>query len=162
LLIALFAPIDVLDRFSYAKELTNWMTAKWPLLAVHANSTKHQQVALLVNCLTVAAVPVMAVVWFIQMTHNFPLLIKRSRLQSISIGQRLFVIFLGAPFFLFIIFTLVGLPGDPSWAKGFTTDRRIGMAVLNGIAIWLGSLSIGSWPFQIWMFIDALLYKLGN
>lgn len=159
ILLALCAPLDVLDRSALAKALTTWMVSKWPIFSVHANSTQHQQVALLVNCFTAILIPPLSLVWFLQATYNFQTLLLRSRLQMMTLGNRLFLIVFAAPLTLLALYWAIGLPGDPSWANGFTTRRRIGMAVLNGIGVWMCSLAVGSWPFQVWMFFDVLLRK---
>jgi hypothetical protein len=52
---------------------------------------------------------------------------------------------------------MVALSGDPSWAKGFTTHRRGGLAFICTIMLYSTSMIIGGLPLSIRLFIDLHL-----
>jgi len=159
ILLTLFAPSNVLEHSPIANNYTVWMVKKWPTLGVHAASTKFSQVALLSNCLMVSLIPILTLVWWIQIAHNFPILVARSRKMSMPLGHRIFLILFSAPATALLIWILVGLPGDPSFAKGLTTDRRLGIALLNGFMAWGGSGVFATCPLQVWLLIDVFAGK---
>lgn len=159
-LIALYAPDNVLDQWPIAKSFTTWMQVKLPFINRHADSTNYPQVALLVNCLTVALVPILALVWLVASFVNYPKLLARNRVtKQLNVKTHLFIIFFGIPIFLGATYFMVALPGDPSWAKGFTTNRRGGLAFLSCIMLWLTSAAVGAFPLSIRLFIDLHLKK---
>jgi len=51
------------------------------------------------------------------------------------------------------------LPGDPSWAKGFTTHRRGGFALLSAIMLYISSMGLGGWVLMIRLFVDLRLKR---
>jgi hypothetical protein len=129
--IALFAPDNVLEQWPSAKAFTTWMQAKLPFINRHANSTNYPLLALLVNCLTVALFPVLSLVWMVQSFVVYPRLLERNRrLRPVDAKTHLFIIFCAIPLTVAAIYFMVGLPGDPSWAKRFTNraTRRDGHA----------------------------------
>src|SRR5574341_141624 len=67
-LVALFAPDNILDVWPWAKRFTAWIQRMVPFMdmSAHAKSTVFPQVALLVHSLTVALIPVLALVWTAQ------------------------------------------------------------------------------------------------
>jgi hypothetical protein len=131
-LIALLAPNNVLDQWPLAKVFTNWMLKNLPFMNRHADSTNYPQVALLVNCLTVFFIPTLGVIWLIQSVVNYKYLLKRNKAtKAVTASKHLFIVLFGPPCFFTVIYFLVGLAGDPSWAKDFTTSNRWGIALLN-------------------------------
>lgn len=159
-LIALFAPNNVLEQWPVAKAFTNWMQAKLPFINRHADSTTYPQVALLVNCLTVALIPLLSLVWLVASFANYPKLLARNRAtKALGWQKHLFVIFFATPFILAMLYVMVGISGDPSWAKGFTTHHRGGLAFLNGGMLWGMSMVFGGWPLMVRLFIDLHLRK---
>lgn len=159
-LVALFAPDNVLDQWSSAKAFTSWMLRKLPFMNRHADSTVYPQVALFVHCLTVALIPVLSLVWLVASFVNYPKLLARNRAtKQLDVQRHLVGIFFGIPLFFVFIYVMVALPGDPSWAKGFTTHRRGGLASLNCIMLYLASLVLGAFPISIRLFFDLHLKK---
>ena len=69
------APANVLNHMFLLRAFTEWMKEHIPYMTVHADSTQIPQVALLVNCLVVAAVPVVACVALLQSAYNYPYLL---------------------------------------------------------------------------------------
>jgi len=158
-LTALFAPADVLDRLPWLHRFTGWMVAHVPYMDVHANSTIHPQMALLVNCLVVAAVPFLSLVTFWQAWVNYPYLLKR----RIALGRapiRQHVVVFLAPFVtVFGIVAMVMIAGDPSWAPGTTTHRRGFYAFTAFILPYCAGFAIGGQLLNIRLFIDTYLLK---
>ncbi len=159
-LIALFAPNNVLDQWPLAKVFTSWMLKNLPFMNRHADSTNYPQVALLVNCLTVFLILPLGIVWLTQGTVNYPRNLARNRATKVlTVQKHLFIIFIATPFICAMLYVMVGMAGDPSWAKGFTTHQRSGLAALSGLTIWLYSMVIGGWPLLVRLFIDLHLRK---
>lgn len=157
---ALLAPDTVLDQWPLAKAFTNWMQLKLPFINRHADSTNYPQVALLVNCLTVALIPALSLVWLVASFVNYPRLLARNRAtKQLDVKTHLFIIFFVIPIFLTAIYSMVALPGDPTWAKGFTTNRRGGLAFLAAIGLYLTSAAVGAFPVSIRLFVDLHLKK---
>lgn len=156
--IALFAPDNALDQWPLARIFTNWMQLKLPFIDRHANSTSYPQLALLVNCLTVALIPVLSLVWLTQSFVNYPKLLARNRtIKQLDVKKLLLLIFVGSPFMLTMVYVMVALPGDPSWAKGFTTHRRGGLTFLCSVMLYGTSMILGAFPLSIRLFIDLHL-----
>ncbi len=158
--VALFAPDNVLDQWPLARAFTNWMQTKLPFINRHADSTSYPQLALLVNCMTVALIPVLSLVWLVQSFVNYPKLLARNRaMRRLDAKTHLFIIFFGVPIFLAAIYFMVALPGDPSWAKGFTTHRRWGLALLSALGSYLSSMAAGGFFLSVRLFVDLHLRK---
>jgi hypothetical protein len=158
--IALFAPDNVLDQSSLAKAFTHWMQLKLPFINRHADSTNYPQAALLANCLTVALIPVLSLVWLVASFVNYPKLLARNRVtKQLDVKTHLFIIIFGIPIFLAATYFMVALPGDPSWAKGFTTHRRGGLAFFSAVGLYITSAAVGAFPVSIRLFIDLHLRK---
>jgi len=160
-LIALFAPANVLDQWPVAKAFTDWMQVKLPFINRHADSTSYPQLALLVNCLTVALFPVLSLVWLVQSFVNYPKLLARNRAtKRLDVKTHLFIIVISLPFTAVMLYVMVGVAGDPSWAKGFTTHNRVGLAMLGAGMLWGMSMLLGGWPLLIRTFIDLHMRKV--
>ncbi|MBA4329293.1 MAG: hypothetical protein C0428_13775 [Polaromonas sp.] len=158
--VALFASDGVLDQWPLARTFTNWMQLKLPFINRHASSTSYPQVALLVNCLTVALIPVLSLVWLTQSFVNYPRLLARNRaIKQLGLMKHLLIIFIAVPFFAAALYFMVALPGDPSWAKGFTTESRGGLAFLCSIMLYICSMAVGAWPLMVRLFIDLHIKK---
>lgn len=157
-LIALLAPEDVLDQVPVARSLTEWLQTRLPFIDRHAASSRYPQLALLVNCLTVSMVPLLSIVWIVQSSVNYPRLLARNRaLQILDLKTHLFILFFLVPILLGALYVMVGIPGDPSWADGFTTTRRGGLAFMSGLMLYLSALGLGGWPLAFRLFIDLHL-----
>ena len=154
-MIALLAPDTVLDESPLAKFFTNWMQLNLPFINRHADSTKYPQVALLVNCLMVALIPMLSLVWLIASFLNYPKLLERNRPgKRLDFKTHLFILFFGVPIFLVLIYFMVAIQGDPSWAKGFATTNRGGFALTSSAMLYLSSLVLGGWVAMFRLFIE--------
>ncbi len=155
--IALFAPVDVLDRWPPLRRFTDFMVRWVPFMDVHANSTIHPQMALLVNCLVVAAVPVLAAIVAWQSWVNYPYLLKRRQQQGRLELKQHFVIFLGPFVGVFAIAAMVMIAGDPSWAAGATTHRRGFYALAAFVLPYFTGFGFGTQLLNVRLFIDTYL-----
>lgn len=159
-LLALFGPDNALDRWSTARAFTHWMQAELPFIHRHAASTAYPQLALLVDCLTVAMVPLFAAVLCGQSMINYPRLLARHRaLRPFGLGKHLLVLTLFPILALLAVYAMVGIAGDPSWASGFTTRHRGGLALINPVSLYVAGLAIGGWPALLRLLFDVHLRK---
>jgi hypothetical protein len=158
-MVALWAPANVLDRWPWLRRFTAWMVEHVPAVEGHANSTIHPQMALLVNCLVIAAVPVLAAVVFWQAWANYPYLLKRRRqLGRLALKQH-FVVALGLAIGAVLITAMVMIPGDPSWAPGATTHSRGFYAFSAFVVPYFTGLTLGTQLLNIRLFIDTYLKR---
>lgn len=159
-LMVFFAPVDVLDRFPLLVYFTGWMSAHVPQMSAHANSTAFPQMALLVNCTVIALVPYLAVVVFCQTWANYPYLLQRRRAQGRAELKQHFLVFVGALLSIGVLAAMVMLPGDPSWARGATTQRRGFLyAFLVFFMPLMAGYAIGGQALNARLFIDTYLRK---
>jgi hypothetical protein len=158
--VALFvAPADVLDASTSLRAFTAWMGERVPNIAGHASGTSIPQVAQLVNCLIVAAAAVVALVFLVQTTLNYPYLYRRHvalgphPLKTYAVGLVGPVVFVGA------LAVLVMMPGDPSWATGATQSRTLFYGFLAAATPYSTGLAVGASPLMLRLFIDAYLFS---
>jgi hypothetical protein len=160
--VAMFAPDNVLDTWPVAKAFTNLLGKHISWIGNHAVSTNYPQVALLIACMTVCLLIWTTLVFFMQSVVNYPKLLDRQRqYRTVTWGKGLLIAFLGIPLFIFATIFAFALPGDPSWAKGFTTTSRVGLIFLALGAIYSGGLVIGGCLTVFRLLIDLDLRK-GN
>ena len=161
-LLALYAPIDVLDRAKWLRTFVEWILNQAPKLDAHANSTIYPQLALLVNCVSIALVPPLSLVVLWQSLSNYPYsLHRRLALGRLDLKQH-FLVLLSPAIFLGAIAAMVMIPGDPSWAKGITTQHRGFYALLAALLPYLAALSLGSQLVNIRLFIDTHSIQVRN
>ncbi len=154
-LVALFAAPNILDREPWLRVFTSWMVKHIPYMDVHANSTVHPQLALLVNCLVLGAIPIVAVVVFFQTWINYPHLLGRQMaLGKLTLKQHLMII-VGVPFFLGLTASMIMIAGDPSWAEGYTTRHRGFYAFSAFMLTYITGASIGIQILNIRLFFDT-------
>ncbi|WP_157359977.1 hypothetical protein [Caldimonas brevitalea] len=154
---ALFAPADVLDAVPVARALTEWVQQLLPFVNMgqHADSTTYPQPARLTHSLSLLAFFVMTLVFTVLNHINYhTLLAKRLAFGPLTLRQHL-VILLGAFVFLASIYAFVTLPGDPSFARGATSDNRVGFAILTVCLIYPGALCCGAQLLNIRLFFDT-------
>lgn len=159
-LIALFAPLDVLEAWPSANRFTQWVQQMLPFVNMrgHADSTLFPQVAWLAHSCAVAVIPIMALVWLWQTMTNYPRLLARRRaLGALTIKQHVFMTLLGPPLFLGAMYAFIVIPGDPSWGHNLTTHSRVGFAFLTTCLIYPGTAILGAQPLVIRLFIDLYL-----
>lgn len=152
-LIALFAPLEVLDRWpDLAKACAAVKAALGQLFPKvdffrHARSTAFPQVATVATAYTA-----IAWVWMTGATLLVSLVTQsggRTTLRRMG-AKRVLGLSVAFPVFaLGCLFVFFSLPGDPSFAKGLTTNGRGGYAFMGTCALGFGSLGIGLWPLVI-------------
>ncbi|WP_140637421.1 hypothetical protein [Methylibium rhizosphaerae] len=158
-LVALFAPDNVLDLWPWARRFTACVQRMVPFMnmSAHANSTVFPQVALLAHSLTVALIPVLSLVWTVQSVAVYPQnLARRSALGRMPVKQHLMVL-LSPLLFLGSIYFFIAIPGDPSFGKGFTTHSRGGFAFLTACGLYPTTMGLGAQLANIRIFIDTYL-----
>jgi hypothetical protein len=130
----------------------------WMDILRHARSTNFPQVA--------AVTAALATLWWPVMTIGLLLLMTLGREQGRTdlrsgrtASQLLFLALSSLPVGIFCFVAFFGLPGDPSFAAGFTSESRLGYAVMGVIEVMLSSLLIASWPFFVLSFFDSLFHR---
>ena len=159
-MVALFAPRDVLDAWPWARQFTHWVQHIVPFVRMsgHADSTTYPQVALLVHSMTLTVIPLASLVWLWQTIVNYPQLLKRNlALGGLKITMHLGMLFVAPVIFIGGIWIFISLPGDPSFAKNWTTNNRVGFSVLTFLSVYLTSLVIGGQVLNLRLFWDTYL-----
>ncbi len=158
--VAAFAPDNVLDAWPSAKGFTSFMASKFSWIGNHAQSTNYPQVALLIACMTVCLLGWTICIFFVQSTVNYPFLLARQKkCRTIKWSLAIAATFIGVPLFVSCIALAFALPGDPSFAKGFTTGSRIGLLIVCFGLSYGGGLVIGGIPMMFRALIDLDLRK---
>ena len=152
-----FAPDNVLSQFPALHKFTAWMSALVPQIDTHARSTQIAEVALLVDCLVVALSPILAFVVLLQSLYNYRHLLARHLATGPHPMRTYFLAFLGAPLFIGALAAMVMLPGDPSWARGYTTDRTLFYGFLAGFMPLVTGYVLGNQLLMLRLFIRGYL-----
>ena len=71
----------------------------------------------------------------------------------------LMILFVGPPLLLGTFYFFIVLPGDPSFAKGITTNSRGGFAFLTFFANYGTSVILGGQLLNLRLFIDTYIRK---
>lgn len=159
--ITLFAPDNILDLLPAARRFVHWVQSLVPFLNMraHADSTTYPQVALLTHSMTVVLVPLLSLVWLWQSIVNYPILLaRRIGLGRLTLKQH-FMQLLSVPLLLGGIYVLIAIPGDPSFALGFTTHSRVGLAFISFGFQYPGTMVLGAQLLMLRLFIDTYLRK---
>lgn len=159
-LIAMFAPDNALDLWSWARRFTTWIQRMVPFMQMggHANSTTYPQAALLAHSFTLTVIPIMSLVWLWQSIVNYPYLLARRRAMGpAGIKLHLAILLVGPPLFLGAIYFFMILPGDPSFAKGVTTHSRSGFAFLTAALTYGTSAVLGGQLLNLRLFFDTYI-----
>jgi hypothetical protein len=157
--VAMLAPDNVLDIWPVAKAFTELMGKHISWIGNHAQSTNYPQVALLIACMTVGLLVWTSLVFFVQSVVNYPTLLDNQRQYRTVWWRTLLIVLACVPLMLLILIFAFALPGDPSWAKGFTTASRAGLVFLCLGVCYGGGLILGGWPLYVRMLIDLDLRK---
>jgi hypothetical protein len=153
--VAMFTPDNVLDIWPLAKAFTNFMMSRLSWIGNHAQSTNYPQVALLIACMTVCLMAWTSCVFFVQSVVNYPTLLKNQRqYRTVTWRLALLAAFVGVPLFIFAAIFAFAIPGDVSWAKGFTTTSRAGLVFIGCGFVYAGGLVIGGIPMMFRALID--------
>lgn len=161
-LAALFAPDNVLDLWPLAGRFVREMQHLFPFLRLdgHARSTGFMQAALLTHCLSLCVIAFTSVVWLVQGIVNYPYLLRRRlALGPLKVRQHLALMFVGPPFVFLLVYSLVVLPGDPSFARGMTANNRLGFAAITLFANYSIGLILGVQILNVRLFIDTRLRR---
>jgi hypothetical protein len=152
-LVALFAPLDVLSRYRALRAFTEVVAGWLPILRSHAMATQFPEVALLTNCLVPVVIVLMTMSAWVHM-HKWRFYIVRERvlLGTVPTPREYRNKVLAGLLFLVGLVGYYAFPGDPSFAKGLTTDSRVGFALLSTCALGAGLIGFGL------QYIDALLH----
>lgn len=136
--VALFAPLDVLDRYPFAATVVDNMVQCLPALRGHAAATKFPQVALLhATLLLLFLGPLTLLHWaymhYAQWKRRTVGLRDRFRrdrviLLKVVLGS---ILFTAGLFLQFLV-----LHGDWSVTPGLATESRLGLAVMFGVHMW--------------------------
>jgi hypothetical protein len=115
---------------------------------------------MLVDCLVVAVVPVLALIVFLQTLYNYKYLLARHLAEGPHRMRTYFMPFVGVPFILGVLAVMVMLPGDPSRAKGYTTDRTFFYAVQVFMTPIFAGHILGSPLLFFRLFVNAYLFPV--
>lgn len=139
--LAVFTPNDVLDRWPWTAEFVSQMTEWFPFLGGHARYSRFPQAVSFVKAASFALLP-FATATALVLVWRY----RRVALVSVvtGIGQtivkpttELLFIFV----FFLCLFGVWVLPGDPGMMKGFTTQSRLGLALIDGTLFTFAALS---------------------
>lgn len=154
---ALFAPVDVLDHSALAQAIVDPWVRFVPRMIHGVSESSWPQVHLLSNALVLWCLPVTAI-WFHarfwRQRHLWLQRLIRVRFEPTTTSV------LAAPILVFVVVALFffgGLisPGDPSFAEGFRTRSRVGLALLNGLGVcWSVALFAGWIPISVWAHVE--------
>lgn len=158
--VAMLTPDNVLDTWPLAKAFTSFILSRLSWIGNHAQSTNYPQVALLMACMTVFLIAWVSGVFLLQSVVNYPKLLSRQKkYRTLTWPLALGATFIGIPLFIFSTVFAFALPGDPSWAAGFTTSNRAGLLLLCFGLSYGGGLVIGGIPMMFRALIDLDLRK---
>jgi hypothetical protein len=150
---ALFAPVDVLDRSALARTIVDPWVGLIPRMTHGVSESAWPQVHLLSNALVLWCLPATALWFHLRFWRQRRLWLQKLidvRFEPTTISV------LAAPIVTFVVcalfvFSGLILPGDPSFAEGFSTRSRVGLALLNGLGVcWSVALLAGWIPTSVW------------
>ena len=152
-LFVLFAPRDVLTQVRSLSSLCDYLDASasarlTPIdLFAHARATTFPQVARGATAVAMLLWPVSVVGTF------FAALVVQTRLRQRLAKLYSFKHGLGLAF-LMPVCAMFGpaffaLHGDPSFAKGLTTDGRVGFLVMSFLSLGMSAVLAGAWPIFV-------------
>jgi hypothetical protein len=158
--LSLVAPINVLVAWPWTKRFTDIFTNHLPWLGNHALSTTYPQVALLIACMTLCLLFWTSLFFFVYSIVNYPKMIRNQRIQkTLTWWKALLIAALAPPFVYLVIVAAFAIPGDPSWANGFTTGSRLGLIFLSVCLAYPGGLVLGGIPGSLRLLINLDLKK---
>lgn len=155
-----FAPDNVLDAWPIAKSFTRWTAQQFDWIGNHAQSTSYPQVALLIACTSTWLFMWMAFISCVQSFVNYPILLNRQKANRTVTWKQLLIVFACIPLFIGSLIFAFALPGDPSWANGFTTSGRGGLIFLCCGLLYGCGIALGGVPLMLRLLIDLDLRKV--
>lgn len=166
-LVVLLAPSDVLDQYPsvkvWANSVHDTLRSVFSTLDIfkHARSTAFPQVATLTSALAFCVVVFIAAVTVgkgISDFHSIVPFMRKAYKSSIDrLGSLILLPILG----VFSMWAFFCVGGDPSFAKGYTTQDRSGYLFFSTIAILFAGAGLGMWPTHAWLLISDIFSK-GN
>lgn len=131
---ALFAPVDVLDRFPLLAAFCRQMIAWFPFLGAHAVRSSYPQVITLIKCLSFSVLPICLIGgWIVLWGVRYRVVERMRRGLLKPLAWWLAPLALGLA-----VLALVAnwwLTNEPSFCKGCTTRNRLGLAFIEAVAI---------------------------
>ena len=165
-LIALFAPLDVLDRWPELAKACATVKATLEQLFPEVDFFRHARSTVFPQVATVAtAYTAVAWVWMTGATLLVSLVTQsggRTTLWRMGAKKVLGFSITFPLLALGTLFVFFALPGDPSFAKGLTSSGRGGYAFMGTCALGFGSLGIGLWPLVIFTLIFDVFFGGGK
>ncbi|MDM0015016.1 hypothetical protein QTH87_21400 [Variovorax sp. J22P168] len=155
-----FAPKNVLDQSTFLHAFTNWFKGSIPHVSAHADATPIPQVALLVNCLVLAAAAFIAAVFVCQSAFNYRYLYRRHVATGPHPLRMYWLIgVVGPPFMIAMLAVFVMIPGDVSWASGCTQERTLCYGFISFVVPFSAGVVLGGFPLIVRLFLDAWLFS---
>lgn len=153
--LAIFTPVDVLDRWPWAATFVKKMTEWFPFLGAHARHSRFPQVVSFVKSASFALLPLAtATGLFLFWSH------RRVALASLITGVRpTFLKPMTELLFLFVyalcLFGVWLIPGDPGFMAGFTTTNRFGLGFIDAIGFFFVALIPGMLALALYLRINS-------
>jgi hypothetical protein len=134
-LVALFAPVDVLDRCptlaTFCRQMIDW----FPFLGGHAARSSYPQVTTLVKCLSFTFLPVCLGGGWIALWGVRQRLLERIR-RGLAKPPPWWMAPACAVLFPISVVVNWWVASEPSYCQGCTTSNRLGLAFLEGGVLW--------------------------
>jgi hypothetical protein len=155
--VVLFAPTDVLTQSPLAKAFAqgtrNFLVGISPLIDIarHANSTRYPELALLTNALIWVLFYWTALITCILsfVNYEFSRARREATVTTPTIKRASGIAVFSLIFFVISPAAFTSLAGDPSFAKGITTQSRIGYALLAALCTASLGFGCGAVPIYI-------------
>jgi hypothetical protein len=148
--LVLLLPVDVFQRWPLLAELCTAveLTVKKVLPSIdlyrHARSTSFPQVAIAATSYSMVwwvAATATTVVLFLAVVASGSSLLRGQTRKSVAVFLLIGPVFvIGGPLAFF------ALAGDPSFARGLTTNSRLGYAFMGSAAVLMSAICAGGWP----------------
>lgn len=153
--LSLASPIDVLDSWQWMRAYTGFLSRKIPWLGGHAQSTAYPQVALAMACMAITLLFWIIVFTVLYCIKNHPQLVQNQRaFRTVTWGKVFLMALLAPPGVYGLMFGAFAIPGDPSWAAGFTTSSRVGFILLCISLVYPAGMVIGAIPGSFRLLIE--------
>lgn len=151
---AMFAPLDVLSRFAVLRHFVDSIVGVFPFMTAKAEATAYPQAWLLSQCLMLAVVLPTALCYMKRLHYGHERIwqIAPSRVKALTKTQHLQMT-VGLPLTIGLTYVAIAIPGDPFFARGFTTHNNVGLAFMTTITTWCLVMAIAGQYANIRLFI---------
>jgi hypothetical protein len=153
--LAIFTPADVLDRWPWTGEFVRQMTEWFPFLGIHARYSRFPQAVSFVKAasfasLAFATATALALVWRYRRVALASLItgVRQNFLKPTT--ELLFIFVFGL-----CLFGVWVLPGDPGFMKGFTTNSRLGLALIESTGLIFAATSPSMIFLSVYLRLNA-------